>query len=54
MDTLTTIFDNYSHFQSSHSLRDSINPLIVAILTAAAAAVIRAIEKHRMNKKRKL
>jgi hypothetical protein len=53
MDSLITVFDNFSQYQSSHSLRDQINPLIVAILTAAAAAVIRAIEKHRMKKNRK-
>jgi hypothetical protein len=50
MDSLITVFDNVSQVSCSHSLRDQLSPLIVAILTAAAAAVVRAIEKNRMKR----
>jgi hypothetical protein len=53
MDSVLVAVNNLSDFHSPGSLRESINPLIVMILTAAAAAVVRALEKHRMNKKRK-
>lgn len=53
MDSVLFAVDYVSEFHSPGSLRESLNPLIAAILTAAVAAVVRAIEKHRMTKRRK-